>query len=85
MSEMTDRSVEKPDEDRMSLKSNGRTPTKDDAKATLGLFNSLRRSVRRAVEKSPLSAVAKGSKVISRADSASSESSCSPVPLSPSE
>ncbi|XP_028995836.1 exocyst complex component 3-like protein 4 isoform X2 [Betta splendens] len=71
--------TERADEDAASLKSGGRTPTKDAVKGTL---NSLRRSFRRAVEKSPRLSGGKGSKVTSEADDSGSPRS--PVPPSPS-
>lgn len=74
MSEMMDKSTENPDEDRISVKSNGKTPTKDTGK--LGMMKSFRNSVRRAV--SPFSSGGKGSKVTSKAESVSNESPQSP-------
>lgn len=87
MSELMDKPIENPDEDRVSLKSNGKTPTKDAVKGTLNKLQSFRKSVKRAVEKSPLSSVGKGSKVTSKADSDGNDlgSPHSSAPSSPSE
>ncbi|XP_054470118.1 exocyst complex component 3-like protein 4 [Anoplopoma fimbria] len=61
MSDMMDKSTENPEEDRVSLKSNGKTPT-------MGVFQTLRRSMRRTAEMSPLSPGGKGSKVTTDED-----------------
>lgn len=59
MSEAAGQAAEHPGEDRVSLESNGKSPTK-----TLGKFgSSFRNSMRRVVEFSPLSPGGKGSKV----------------------
>ncbi|XP_070776536.1 exocyst complex component 3-like protein 4 [Enoplosus armatus] len=63
MSQMMDKSTENPEEDRVSLRSNGKTPTNGAAKGTLGVIQTFRQSIRRAAEKSPLSSGGKGSKV----------------------
>lgn len=82
MSQTMEEATERPDEDSASLKSNGKTPTKDAVKGTL---NSFRRSFRRVMEKSPRSSGAKGSKVASRANANDLGSPQSPTPPSPSE
>ncbi|KAM6917573.1 exocyst complex component 3-like protein 4 isoform 1-T2 [Lycodopsis pacificus] len=64
MSQMMDTSTGNPDEDRVSLKSDGKTPT-----ASLGVFQTLRQSIRRAAEKSPLASGGKGSGVTTGDDS----------------
>lgn len=62
MSETTDKPAEHPDEDRVSLESNGKSPT--NVMGTLGKFGSLIRSnMKRAANFSPLSPGSKGSKV----------------------
>lgn len=72
--------MDKPtDEDRVSMKSNGKTPTNGGVKETLGMLQSFRNSIRRAAEKSPLSPGSKGSKV-----KTGNESGSQPPP-SPSE
>lgn len=60
--------------DRVSLKSNGKTPTKEAVKQTVQRFTS---SFKRAV--------AKGSKDSPRADSTSDDVGCPQLPPSPSE
>ncbi|KAM9842135.1 exocyst complex component 3-like protein 4 [Aulostomus maculatus] len=75
MSEMTERSA---DEDRASIKSNGRMSTGGAIKET---FGRLQTSIRRAAEKSPFSPRAKGSKVTSSNESGSP---CLQAPASPS-
>lgn len=67
MSEVTDKSTENPDEDAVSVKSNGKTPTK------LGRIKSLRNSIRHAV--SPFSFTGKGSKVTESVSNESPQSS----------
>ncbi len=79
-----DKSTENPDEDRVSLRSNGKTMTDGAEKETLGVLQTFRQSIRRVAEKSPLSSGGKGSKVTPKADASGSESG-SPLPLSPSE
>ncbi|CAK6982392.1 exocyst complex component 3-like protein 4 [Scomber scombrus] len=77
---MMDKSTENPDEDRVSVSSNDRTP----ANVTkMGRMESFRNSVRRAVEKSPLSPVAKGLKVTAEAKSDGNQKG-SPHPQTPS-
>ncbi|XP_029972565.1 exocyst complex component 3-like protein 4 [Salarias fasciatus] len=75
-------SMENSDEDRVSLRSNGRTPT--EAKESLGMLQSLRKSLRRTAEKSPLSPRGKGSKVTPNADTSESGSPALAPPPSPS-
>lgn len=76
---MMDKPTENPDEDRVSLKSDGKTPT------TLGMLHStLRNSIKRVAERSPLSPGGKGSKVTPKAGAAGNESGSQPPP-SPSE
>lgn len=72
MSQVTDKPTETPDEDRASIKSNEKTPTR---------LRSFRESIRRVAEKSPLSSGGKRSKVTAKADA---ESGSQPPP-SPSE
>ncbi|XP_073339797.1 exocyst complex component 3-like protein 4 [Pagrus major] len=72
MSHTMDKPTENPEEDTVSLKSNGRTPTNGDAKEALGIMKTFRNSIRRAAEKSPL----KGSKVTAKGD----ESGLKPPP-----
>ncbi|XP_060938530.1 exocyst complex component 3-like protein 4 [Limanda limanda] len=79
MSERKDSSTESPDEDTVSLKSNGKTPTDEGGKQPLGRMQSIRMSLRRAAEKSPLSP-GKGSKVTRKGDTAGSESGSQPPP-----
>ncbi|XP_042244643.1 exocyst complex component 3-like protein 4 [Thunnus maccoyii] len=67
MSQMMDRSTENHDEDRASISSMEKTPTK--MKQTLGVMQSFRKNIRRAAERSPLSPGGKGSKVTTTADS----------------
>lgn len=82
---MMDKPTENPDEDRVSLKSGGKTPTNGAVKETLGMFRStLRNSIQRVAEKSPLSPRGKGSKVTPKAGAAGNESGSQPPP-SPSE
>ncbi|XP_054861986.1 exocyst complex component 3-like protein 4 isoform X2 [Amphiprion ocellaris] len=69
MSEMMDKSGENPFEDNVSVKSNGK----------LGVVNSLRRSIRRVAEKSPISIGGKDPKTPKQDD----ESASSPPPPSP--
>ncbi|XP_035529188.1 exocyst complex component 3-like protein 4 [Morone saxatilis] len=77
---MMDKPTENSDEDRVSLKSNGKSPTNE---APLGMLKSFRQSIRRVAEKSPLKSGGKGSKVMPKADTADNELG-SPLPLSPS-
>ncbi|XP_049451740.1 exocyst complex component 3-like protein 4 isoform X2 [Epinephelus fuscoguttatus] len=56
-----DKSPENPEEDTVSLRSNEETPSNGGVK--LGMLQSLRTSIRRVAEKSPLSSGRKGSKV----------------------
>ncbi|XP_062253608.1 exocyst complex component 3-like protein 4 [Platichthys flesus] len=79
MSDMKDSSTESPDEDTVSLKSNGKTPTDGGVKQPLGRMQSIRMSLRRAAEKSPLSP-GKGSKVTRKGDTAGNESGSQPPP-----
>lgn len=76
---MMDKPAENPEEDTVSLRSNGKT---DGAvKETQGMLKTFRNSIRRAAEKSPLSSSGgKGSKVTAKGD----ESGLKPPP-SPSE
>ncbi|XP_067470720.1 exocyst complex component 3-like protein 4 [Thunnus thynnus] len=67
MSQVMDRSTENHDEDRASISSMEKTPTK--MKQTLGVMQSFRKNIRRAAERSPLSSGGKGSKVTTTADS----------------
>ncbi|XP_034531588.1 exocyst complex component 3-like protein 4 [Notolabrus celidotus] len=55
MSQMMEKSTENSDEDTVSLRSNGHTPSEGAEKESVGMFGTLRRSIRRAAEKSPLS------------------------------
>ncbi|XP_041810453.1 exocyst complex component 3-like protein 4 [Chelmon rostratus] len=68
MSQVTDKPTETPDEDRASIKSNEKTPTR---------LRSFRESIRRVAEKSPLSSGGKRSKVTAKADA---ESGSQPPP-----
>ncbi|XP_034091366.1 exocyst complex component 3-like protein 4 [Gymnodraco acuticeps] len=81
MSQMMD--TENTEEDRVSLKSNGKTPTNGGAKESLGMLKTLRKSIRRAAEKSPLTSGGKGLKVTTGNESGSltpqSPSRSSPV------
>ncbi|XP_042356662.1 LOW QUALITY PROTEIN: exocyst complex component 3-like protein 4 [Plectropomus leopardus] len=63
MSQMMDKTTENSDEDRASLTSNRKTANNGTVKETLGMFPTFRRSIRRVVEKSPLSSGGKGPKV----------------------
>ncbi|XP_070698445.1 exocyst complex component 3-like protein 4 [Pempheris klunzingeri] len=83
MSQMMDKSAESPDEDRVSLKSTGKTPTHGAVKETLGMIQTLRKSFRRATEKSPLASGGKGSKVTPETEADSTELG-SQTPRSPS-
>ncbi|XP_074517111.1 exocyst complex component 3-like protein 4 isoform X1 [Sebastes fasciatus] len=76
MSQMMDKSMENPDEDRVSLRSNEKTPT--NGSISKGMLKTFRNSIRRATEKSPLSSGGMGSKV------ATGDESGSQPPLSPS-
>ncbi|KAK9534183.1 hypothetical protein VZT92_009246 [Zoarces viviparus] len=67
MSQVMDKSTGNPDEDRVSLKSDGKTPT--NGAASLGVLQTLRQSIRRAAEKSPLASGGKGSGVTTGDDS----------------
>ncbi|KAF3845105.1 hypothetical protein F7725_008268 [Dissostichus mawsoni] len=69
MSEMMD--TENTEEDRVSLKSNGKTPTNGGTKESLGMFKTLRKNLRRAAEKSPLTSGGKGLKVTTGNESGS--------------
>lgn len=72
---MMDKPTENPDEDGMSLKSDGQTASNGAVKETLGMLRStLRNSIRRVAEKSPLSSGGKGSKVTAKADASGNES-----------
>lgn len=80
---MMDKPAESSDEDRMSLKSNGRSHTV--VKETLGmLHSSFKNSIRRVTERSPLSPRGQGSKVTPKAGSTGNESGTLEPP-SPSE
>uniref|UniRef100_A0A4W6CFD8 Exocyst complex component 3-like 4 n=1 Tax=Lates calcarifer TaxID=8187 RepID=A0A4W6CFD8_LATCA len=79
MSEMMDKSTVNPDEDTVSLKSNGKTPT-NDSPVKLGMMKSFKKSIQRAAEKSLLSPGGKGSKGTPKANV--TESGSQP-PLSP--
>ncbi|XP_060918524.1 exocyst complex component 3-like protein 4 [Labrus mixtus] len=83
MSHMMDKSAENSDEDRVSLKSNGKTPSDGAVKETMGMLQTFRKSIRRAAEKSPMLSGGKGSKSTPRSDAADNES-WSPPPPSPS-
>lgn len=72
-----DKSPENPEEDTVSLRSNEETPSNGGVK--LGMLQSLRTSIRRVAEKSPLSSGRKGSKVTT------ADESRLQVPPSPSE
>ncbi|KAE8290329.1 hypothetical protein D5F01_LYC12051 [Larimichthys crocea] len=78
--EMTDKPTENSDQDSVSLKSNGRTPTNGATKQTLGMIQTLRKSIRRAAEKSPLSPGGKGSKVTPKTNTPGDDSSSQPPP-----
>ncbi|KAI3367099.1 hypothetical protein L3Q82_008161 [Scortum barcoo] len=75
---MREKSTENPEEDRVSLKSNGKTPTPTDGGGgketlgTLGMLQTFRRSIRRVSEK--------GLKVTPKADAASNDSGSRPPP-----
>ncbi|XP_047467914.1 exocyst complex component 3-like protein 4 [Mugil cephalus] len=84
MSEMTGKSTDDTSEDRVSLKSNGKTPINSPIKASLGRLQSVTKSFRKAVEKSPRSPGGKGSKVASKASNDESGALSSPPPPSPS-
>ncbi|GLD47615.1 exocyst complex component 3-like protein 4 [Lates japonicus] len=78
---MMAKSTVNPDEDTVSLKSNGKTPTNDSpVKEKLGMMQSLRKSIRHAAEKSPLSPGGKGSKGTPKATESGSQ-----LPPSPSQ
>ncbi|XP_019133379.2 exocyst complex component 3-like protein 4 [Larimichthys crocea] len=77
---MTDKPTEHSDKDSVSLKSNGRTPTNGATKQTLGMIQTLRKSIRRAAEKSPLSPGGKGSKVTPKTKTPGDDSSSQPPP-----
>ncbi|XP_031729059.1 exocyst complex component 3-like protein 4 isoform X3 [Anarrhichthys ocellatus] len=64
---MMDKSTGNPDEDRVSLKSDEKTPT--NGAVSLGVLQTLRKSIRRAAEKSPLASGGKGSGVTTGDDS----------------
>lgn len=81
---MMDKSTENSDEDRASLRSNGKTSTNSAVKETKGMLKTLRKSFRQATEKSPLSSGGKGSKVTTKADTTGNEL-WSEAPPSPSE
>lgn len=78
------KAAENSDEDRVSLKSNGGTPTDPAMKEKMGMFQIVRRSMRRAAEKNPLSPGNKESKVTPKADTVGKELGSTPPP-SPSE
>lgn len=70
-----DKPTENPDEDSVSLKSDGKTASDGAVKETLGMLRStFRNSIRRVAEKSPLSSGGKGSKVTPKADASGNES-----------
>ncbi|XP_014892461.1 exocyst complex component 3-like protein 4 isoform X2 [Poecilia latipinna] len=75
------KSSENPEEDRVSLQSDGKMQANGVAKEALGVLQTFRRSIRRPAEKSPRSPNRKESKVTSRAES---ESPSSLPPGSPS-
>ncbi|KAL3049485.1 hypothetical protein OYC64_008856 [Pagothenia borchgrevinki] len=81
MSQMMD--TENTEEDRVSLKSNGKTPTNEGTKESLGVFKTLRKSIGWPAEKSLLTSGGKGSKVTTGNESGSltpqSPSRSSPV------
>ncbi|KAM6968664.1 exocyst complex component 3-like protein 4 [Tautogolabrus adspersus] len=75
-----DISAENSDEDRVSLKSNGKTPSDGAVKETMGVLKTFRRSIQRAAEKSPLSSGGKGSKSTPKSDAADNEPWSQPPP-----
>ncbi|XP_015233945.1 PREDICTED: exocyst complex component 3-like protein 4 [Cyprinodon variegatus] len=84
-SQVMDKSSDNPEEDRVSLRSNGKMPANGMAKEVLGAFQSFRQSIRRPSEKSPFSPKSKDSKVTSSVQAqVSTESSFSSPPTSPS-
>ncbi|XP_044023008.1 exocyst complex component 3-like protein 4 [Siniperca chuatsi] len=80
MSEMMDKSTENPDEDRVSLRSNGKTPTNGVTKEPLSRLQTIRKSIRQVTQKSPLSSGGKGSKVTPKAETDGNESESQPPP-----
>ncbi|XP_030574334.1 exocyst complex component 3-like protein 4 [Archocentrus centrarchus] len=91
MSQMKDKFPETPNNHRVSLKSNGSIKSvekmsTDEDGVKVGMLQTLRKSFRRAAEKSPLSSGVKGLKVTSKSDTAGNESDsvASPPPKSPS-
>ncbi|XP_045919063.1 exocyst complex component 3-like protein 4 isoform X2 [Micropterus dolomieu] len=70
---MMDKSTENSDEDRASLRSNGKTSTNSAVKETKGMLKTLRKSFRQATEKSPLSSGGKATKVTPKADTTGNE------------
>ncbi|XP_013877590.1 exocyst complex component 3-like protein 4 [Austrofundulus limnaeus] len=73
MSLTMDKSGEGPEEDGVSLRSDGKTSPNGSVREASGLLRSFRRSFRRTPDKSPASARSKGSKVTSREEPAGEE------------
>lgn len=82
-----DKTSENPDEDIVSLRSNGEMETSVTERGEkVGMLKTLRKSFRRVAEKSPLLAGSKEPKVTVKAETGSNEPwSASPPPPSPSE
>ncbi|XP_023268712.1 exocyst complex component 3-like protein 4 [Seriola lalandi dorsalis] len=68
-----DKSTENPEEDTVSLRSNGKTPACGVTKEKQGFIRTFRESARRVAAKNPLSPGGKGSKVKPEADTAGKE------------
>lgn len=83
MSQITDKPTENPEEDRVSIKSNGKSPINRAVKTAGTLRSSIRSSIRRVAEKSPLLPGGKGSKATPNEGVAGNEPG-SPPPPSPS-
>ncbi|MED6251934.1 hypothetical protein ATANTOWER_004751, partial [Ataeniobius toweri] len=82
-SPIMDKSSKNPEEDRVSLQSDGKVQTNGVVKEALGMLQSFKQSMRRPTEKSPCSAKSKDSKVREKAQANGSESVSSPPQPSP--
>ncbi|MEQ2222460.1 hypothetical protein ILYODFUR_026677 [Ilyodon furcidens] len=78
-----DKSSKNPEEDRVSLQSDGKVQTNGVVKEALGMLQSFKQSMRRPTEKSPCSPKSKDSKVREKAQANGSESVSSPPQPSP--
>lgn len=82
-----EKSCEGPEDDRVSLRSNGKMSPNGSVRETQGLLKTIRRSFKKAPDKSPVSPRSKGLKVTGKEDAAGEESESASFlsPPSPSE